>query len=101
MYENIKAKMLADTGAVYICLSGNFHNKLTGDRFPTPMGNYLLLDKELNLSLFNMVSFNQEYVEGAGYFNTGGGTQFHPLQNSDYLYTLTGMPNYFSYHPIR
>jgi hypothetical protein len=97
MYVNIKSKMLDDTGAVYICLSGNFHNKLTGEQFPTPMGNYFLQDKDLQLSLFNMVSFNHEYVEGAGYFNTGGGTQLHTLQNSDYLYTLTGMRNYFSY----
>lgn len=97
MYINIKKEMLRDTGALYICLSGNAHNILTGDRYPVPMGNYLLQDKALGLSLFNLVSFNQAYAEGGGYFNTGDGTRLHTLQNSDYLYTLTGFRNYFSF----
>ncbi len=97
MYVNIKAKMLADTGAIYICLTGSFHNKITGDLFPTPMGNYFLRDKDLNISLFNMVSFNYAYVEGGACFNAGDGTRLHTLANSDYLYTLTGMRNFFSY----
>lgn len=97
MYINIKSKMVDDTSAVYICLSGNFHNKITGEHFPAPMGNYFLQDKSLGLSLFNMVSFNHVYVEGGGNFNTGEGTRLHTLVNSDYLYTITGMRNYFSY----
>jgi hypothetical protein len=97
MFVNIKSRMLADTGGVYICLSGSFHSKLTGEHFPAPMGNYFLQDRTLNLSLFNMVSFNHVYAEGGGNFSTGDGIRLHTLVNSDYLHTITGMRNYFSY----
>jgi hypothetical protein len=97
MFVNIKSRMLADTGGVFICLTGSFHNKLTDEHFPAPMGNYFLQDKTLGLSLFNMVSFIHVYVEGGGNFSTGDGIRLHTLVNSDYLYTVTGLRNYFSY----
>jgi hypothetical protein len=97
MYLNIKSKMLADTGGIYICLTNSYHSKITADLYPTPMGNYFLRDKDLKLSLFNMVSFNYAYVEGAACFNAGDGTRLHTLASSDYLFTLTGMRNFFSY----
>ena len=97
MFLNIKSEMLKDTGALFICLTKNKHGKLTGDQFPVPMGYYFLQDKLLDLSLFNMVSFNNECVEGGAYFNTGNGARLHTMQNSDYFYTITGMRNYFSF----
>jgi hypothetical protein len=97
MFFNIKTKMLTDTEAIYICITGNAHNRLSDQVFPIPMAQYFLKDKQLNLDLNNMVCFNQEYVEGAGNFNTGDGMRLHNLKTSDKFYTYTGMRNYFAF----
>jgi hypothetical protein len=99
MYINIKSKMLRDTGALYICLTGNYHNILSGNLLPVPMGYYLLRDKGLKLSLSNMVSFNHFSVIGGQNCNTGDGARLHTINNNDYYYNLTSLRNYFSITP--
>ena len=91
MYANIKTACKQHPGWRVITLTGNFHNRLTGE---ANTASFLLHDKELNL-VQAFCSLNMEYAQGTCTANFGHGLQQKAL--GSYPSAYNSMPHYNRY----
>ena len=85
MYSKIKIQFKQHPTWKIITLSGNFHNRISGE---TTMAGFLKEDKELNLSS-KLCSINMEYKEGSCNANFTHGLEVKQLGSYPSVYNST------------